>query len=54
MDVNVEQTVCSFIIFCDRSTKPMQYIPISAVPLTNTRRPKPHYYTERERGGRVQ
>lgn len=37
------------MFYCDDKTKPMQYIPIAAVPMTNTRSPKPHYYTEGER-----
>ena len=37
-------------VWSDNRTKPMQFIPISAVPKTNSRGPQPHYYTERERG----
>lgn len=45
----VLQWACILVMTKPDQTKPMQYIPISAVPMNNTRGPKPHYFTEGEK-----
>lgn len=51
VEINVcdKLCICGHVFIGDDGTKPMQYIPIAAVPMSNTRGPKPHYYTEGER-----